>query len=283
VRGSALCPWRKGPVRRRPWLRRSRRRLRWRHKANGLVHEIPSRSVAWRGCAAGGCASRGMPGKRVRGERLLEDALDALIRALGESGAAWMVIGGIAIIARGVRRFTTDIDVAVRGDAIRPSELLVFLKRQGIVPRVKDALAFAEENLVLLACHEPTGVDLDVSFAWSSFEHDALAASTLTAFGRVRAPMCTPENLVVFKAIAGRPRDIEDAESLLVLHPRIDVARVRKRVAELSALAEAPELLHAFDAMLTKVRGPETRVPTLRGARSPSKKSPATKKRRRSP
>jgi hypothetical protein len=29
-----------------------------------------------------------------------------------------MVIGGIAVIARGVRRLTTDIDAAVRGDAI---------------------------------------------------------------------------------------------------------------------------------------------------------------------
>ena len=29
-----------------------------------------------------------------------------------------MVIGGIAVIARGVRRFTTDIGAAIRGDEI---------------------------------------------------------------------------------------------------------------------------------------------------------------------
>jgi hypothetical protein len=94
---------------------------------------------------------------------------------------------------------------------------------------------------VLLLRHQETGVDLDVSLAWSAFQQEALVASTLTAFGRVRAPMCTPENLVVFEAIAGRPKDIEDAEAFLVLYPDIDRERVRARVAELAALAEAPE------------------------------------------
>ena len=115
-----------------------------------------------------------MPSKHARSERLLERALDALTKALTESGAPWMVIGGIAIIARGVRRFTTDIDAAVRGDAIHPEDLLEVLSKRRIAPRIPKALQFARENLVLLLRHEPTGVDLDVSFAWSGFEHEAL-------------------------------------------------------------------------------------------------------------
>jgi hypothetical protein len=196
-----------------------------------------------------------VPGKRAKGERLLEDALAALARALDEAGAPWMVIGGIAVIAHGVRRFTTDIDAAVRGDAISIDRLLEALARHGIVPRIPDAAAFAQENLVLLVRHAPTGVDLDVSQAWSSFEHEALAAREKARFGRVRAPMSVPDDLVVFKAIAGRPKDIEDAEALLVLHPRIDIGRARRRVAELAGLADAPELVESFDALATRARG----------------------------
>jgi hypothetical protein len=193
-----------------------------------------------------------MSKSRVKGESLLEDALAALAGALDESGAPWMVIGGVAIIAHGVRRFTTDIDAAVRGDAIQPARLLQVLSKHAVVPRIADALQFAEANLVLLLRHEPTGVDLDVSFAWTTFEHDALTACELTTFGKVRAPMCTPEHLVVFKAIAARPKDIEDAEALLLLYPEIDRARVKARVAELAALAEAPEILQLFEQLLAR-------------------------------
>ncbi|MEN9581710.1 MAG: hypothetical protein RJA70_4719 [Pseudomonadota bacterium] len=197
-----------------------------------------------------------MPGKRAKGERLLEAALTALAQGLTESGAPWMVIGGVAIIARGVRRFTTDIDAAVRGDATNPTELLKTFSKHAIVPRIANALTFAEANLVLLLRHESTGVDLDVSFAWSTFEQDALAASTLTQFGSVRAPMCTAEDLVVFKAIAGRPKDIEDAEALLILYPDIDRVRVRTCVGELAALADEPEMLKALDELLASVELP---------------------------
>ena len=64
--------------------------------------------------------------------------------------------------------------------------------------------------------------------------------------------MCTAESLVVFKAIAGRPKDVEDAEALLALYPDIDRALVRRRVAELSELAEAPEILTALDEILAR-------------------------------
>ena len=56
--------------------------------------------------------------------------------------------------------------------------------------------------------------------AWTDFEHEAIAASSVAAFGAVKAPMAQAEDLVVFKAIAGRPKDIEDATTLLVLYPR---------------------------------------------------------------
>jgi hypothetical protein len=214
--------------------------------------------------------------KQARAERLLEDALAALVRALEESGAPWAIIGGIAVIARGVRRFTTDVDAAVRGDAIQTRQLTRLLAKHEIAPRIKGALRFAEQNLVLLLRHVPTGVDIDVSFAWSTFEHEALEASTPTRFGTVEARMCAPESLIVFKAVAGRPKDRDDIETLLSLYPRIDRQRVRTRVAELSELAEAPEMLQAFDTLLAEL------APTKPlAARSPKPKTrkPASRKK----
>ena len=44
-----------------------------------------------------------------------------------------MIIGGIAVIARGVRRMTTDIDAVVQGDAISIDTLVTTLAEHGIV------------------------------------------------------------------------------------------------------------------------------------------------------
>ena len=191
-----------------------------------------------------------MPGPRGRGERRLEDALSALAGALERAPLTWMVVGGIAIIARGVRRMTTDIDAVVAGGSIDARALLELLSTAGIEPRIADAEAFARRNLVLLLRHVATGVDLDVSFGWSSFEQAALARRTRAAYGRTRVPMATAADLVVFKLIAARAKDLEDADSLLLLHPDIDTRRVRHDLAELADLAGAPELVKALDALL---------------------------------
>jgi hypothetical protein len=70
----------------------------------------------------------------------------------------------------------------------------------------------------------------------------------MTAFGTVKAPMARPEDLVVFKAIAGRGKDADDVVALLALYPDLDLARVRAR--ELADLAESPELARDLDRLI---------------------------------
>jgi hypothetical protein len=192
--------------------------------------------------------------KRSPGDQDLQRALSVLTSALNATGVPWMIIGGIAVIARGVRRMTTDIDAAVQGDQVDVSALLAALARKRIAPRIDNVERFARESLVLLLRHQPTGVELDVSLAWTDFEHGAIAAASLTAFGTVKAPMAQAEDLVVFKAIAGRPKDIEDATTLLVLYPELDRARLRERVRQLAELADSPALADGLDAAIAASR-----------------------------
>lgn len=188
------------------------------------------------------------------GERRLDEALNALALSLRDARGSWMIIGGIAVIARGVRRMTTDIDAVVLGDAFQPSTLLRLLARNAVQPRIEHAEAFAKKNLVLLLRHVPSGVDLDVSLAWTDFEREAIASSTRAAYGRASYPMARAEDLVVFKALAARPKDIEDAAALILMHPAIDLGRVRRRLVELADLAEEPALVDGLDEVIARTR-----------------------------
>lgn len=195
-----------------------------------------------------------------------------------------MVIGGIAVIARSVRRFTSDIDAAIRGDEIEIPELLKALGKKRIVPRVPDAVELARTNLVLLLRHDPTGVDFDVSFAWTSFEHEAIAASGVEAFGVVRAPMAQPDDLIVFKSIAARGRDLDDAVALLTLYPNIDLERVRARVRELAAAAEVHELTAGLETAIAEAKKSRRALTTKpKTAKRRSTKRPKAKASNRTP
>jgi hypothetical protein len=224
--------------------------------------------------------------KPGRGERKLEQALAGLVGALHETGIPWMVIGGIAVIARGVRRMTTDIDAVVRGDRTSPGALLRILARKLIVPRIENAEVFAQETFVLLLRHEPTGVEFDVSLAWTAFEHEALDARTDAKYGSVIAPMARPEDLVLYKAFAARPRDIEDATTLLLMYRDIDLARVRRRLGELAALADRPALVVGLEAMIkVSIEGvvvdQKLRLQSKRTSSKPELAAPAAKKPRK--
>ena len=224
--------------------------------AYGPGHAMSSPSEAWSKFAAGGRRFRSVRSskpKPVAAENRLAKALAEIASALHATNVPWMVIGGIAIIARGVRRMTTDIDVVVRGDETTPAALLRALATRRIVPRIDNAEAFARERLVLLLCHEPTGVDFDLSFGWTTFEHEALEARSDVAYGSVVAPMARAEDLVIFKAMAARPKDIEDAAALILMHKDINIDRVRRHLAELAALAEEPSLTSGLEAVIKLV------------------------------
>ncbi|MCC6997874.1 MAG: hypothetical protein IT370_24880 [Deltaproteobacteria bacterium] len=200
-----------------------------------------------------------MPGKRpgAKGaEHRLEAALAALADGLNEAGAPWMVIGGVAVIARGVRRMTTDVDAVVRGGAVSVAVLLRALARHQILPRIDDAAAFAASNLVVLLRHQPSGVDLDVSLGWTLFEHEAIESSTSARFGSIVVPMARAEELVVFKLVAARPKDVEDVVALLLTNPRLGIAGIRRRLVSLAESIDEPALVEALEAALKAARGP---------------------------
>ncbi len=187
----------------------------------------------------------------MTGDAALIAALRDLQAALAAHGRSAMIIGGIAVMARGVPRQTIDIDATTEAEGTDLSALLQTLARHHIVPRVPDALAFARERQVLLLRHEPSGTPLEITLAWLPFELDALARATVVDFRGVLVRVATPQDLVVYKAVAWRDRDRSDIERLLVRHhSAIDIDAVRRLVRQFADALDEPERIEAFEALV---------------------------------
>ena len=146
------------------------------------------------------------------------DALRALCDGLRALNVPWMIIGGVAVIAHGVPRYTADVDATVTAPQEPLERIFDVFAHHRIVPRIAGAVAFARDRQVILLRHEPSGVDLDVSLAWLPFELDAIERSEVIDYAGVPIRVARPDDLVIYKLVAARPRDLDDAERLLLLH-----------------------------------------------------------------
>jgi hypothetical protein len=182
--------------------------------------------------------------------REFESALAALTGWLDATRIPAMIIGGVAASVLGRPRFTRDIDAL----AILPESdwqsAFESAAQHGIVPRIGDALEFARRSRVLLMRHTGSGIDLDITFGGLPFEEVAVANSRLHDLGGVPVRLPRVEDLLVMKAIAHRPKDLEDIRGLLASHPKADIAAARRWIREFSIAAGMSDILEEFDRLL---------------------------------
>jgi hypothetical protein len=190
------------------------------------------------------------------GDEALLEALGALARALGRVGQPFMLIGGLAVIARGVTRHTDDVDATIWAPDLDLEHLLASLRQEGIVGRIPDVADFARTSQVLLLRHEPSGTPLEISLAWLPFEQQAMARAEAMSLGSTRIPVALPEDLIIYKAVAWRDRDRSDVERLFVLHrDTINLVHVREIVQQFAEALEEPERVAELDALVAAAFG----------------------------
>lgn len=185
---------------------------------------------------------------------LLLTVLRDLTKWLQAEHVPAIIIGGVAASILGRPRMTQDVDVLLQLGEEHWDEFLTSGEQFGFVPRRSDALTFARKAQVLLLRHTPSGIDTDMVIAALPFEKDAIARSKKVRVGEIRLPLPLPEDLITMKAVAGRPRDMGDIESILDAQPKTDIRRVRRWVRELAAGLAMPEILEGLEAILSKRR-----------------------------
>ena len=174
------------------------------------------------------------------------------MRWLTSERIAGTLIGGVAVSIRGQPRFTKDVDAVILADDLGWERAVESAARYGLVPRVEDVLKFASRSRMLLLRHEASGVEVDVSLGALPFERQAIDRSTVVTVGRMRLRVASAEDLVIMKALARRPKDFVDIDSILDVHRDLDLDRIRHYLREFSSVLEMPEIHEDFERLLRR-------------------------------
>jgi hypothetical protein len=171
-----------------------------------------------------------------------EDALAGITSFLERNEVPYMVIGGIANLIWGEPRATLDVDVTVLVPPDRTEGFIQSVRRDYTV-LVDDPSTFVRDTRVLPVAAR-SNVRIDLIFGLLPFEEEAVRrAVPVEAAGRTLR-VCTAEDLILMKAISDRPRDLEDARSIVKRRLSVlDLAYLEPRIAEMAVLMERHEIV----------------------------------------
>ena len=169
-------------------------------------------------------------------------AIRDMLRWFKATRVSGAVIGGVAVSIRAHARFTRDLDALVVVQDAKWPEFAGRAEKFGFTGRVPDVLEFASQTRMLLLQHESSGVPLDVSLGALGFEEELIGRATIVKLGRLKVPIAAAEDLIILKAVAQRPIDLADIDSLLQAQPRLDLVRIRKTLGQFAGILERPEI-----------------------------------------
>jgi len=169
--------------------------------------------------------------------------LTALQRLMSHFQDKGVVIGGIAASLLGKPRLTADLDALLLLSVEEVPRLIQAAQEEGLEPRIPEAENFARKHRIVLLRHPESGTNIDVSLGILPFEIEVVERSVLfpiSSIISIRLP--TPEDLIIMKAIAHRPRDFLDIQAIVASHPQLDRQRIKNWVTQFAEVLEMPEL-----------------------------------------
>ena len=163
-------------------------------------------------------------------------------------------IGALAVQRWGEPRLTLDVDVTLL-TGLGTEAVFVDALLDRFAGRIPDAREFALRHRVLLI-EGMASIPIDVALVAIPFEERAIVrASDFVIQPGVVLTTCSAEDLIVFKAFAGRDKDWLDIEGIITRQgDRLDEALIWAEAEPLLALKDAPEGARRLRSALARRR-----------------------------
>lgn len=184
------------------------------------------------------------------------EILDQVAAAFGRLEVRWYLFGAQAVVVWGRPRTSLDIDVTAESSLERFPAIVREFENLGFELRVRTGVSeFVARTRVLPFVHLSSGTPVDVVLAGPGLEEGFLDRAKPVSFGQRSFPVIAPEDLVVTKILARRPKDLEDVVGILSERARsLDLEAIRLALRMLEEALGQGDLLPAFEAELLRSR-----------------------------
>ncbi len=174
--------------------------------------------------------------------------LELLVTVLGKMSIDYTVMGGLAVRAYAIPRVTEDIDFTLALDRSRLPELYNALEEQdyAIPEPYRSGWVDEVKGMHLVKLKRYIGgraIDVDLFLAESAYQDEILLRRRLADVEGRQLWLASPEDLVLLKLVAGRPRDLIDVADVFFTQGQLDVQYMRNWAEKLGI---EKELEHAI-------------------------------------
>jgi hypothetical protein len=174
-------------------------------------------------------------------------ALQKVIEFLDEHKIPYMVIGGLAVSIWGEPRATHDADFKVSIDMplmeFRKKVHARFQERPTRIPAHK-------KSAHVLQIWATPNVATDLLVSLFDYEKEAIRRAVSMEIMDIPTRVCTAEDLIVHKIVAGRGKDWLDIPSILIRQRgKLDIQYIRNWLSQFSEALENPEILSRFEEL----------------------------------
>lgn len=159
----------------------------------------------------------------------------------------YVIIGGVAVQKWGRPRLTKDVDLTISVPLEQTEKFITHIEKN-FKSRVPDLKTFARQNRVVLL-YARNGREIDISLALPGYEDLLMQrAQPFKLASRKILRVCSPEDLIIHKAVAGRPQDLSDLQGIVFRQATmLDCDYIRHWLSEFSLLLESDEIIHRFE------------------------------------
>jgi hypothetical protein len=183
------------------------------------------------------------------------ELLADLAEALNAARVDWYLFGAQAAILHGAARLTADVDVTVRPpDTMSNDALAQVLEQHRFRRRIVDPV-FTERTRVIPFVHTPTALPLDIVLAGPGIEDQFFDRAQSREVEGTIVRLASPEDLIVMKLLAGRPKDVEDVSAIVAAYgDGLDTEYIERTLTLLEDALAQNDLLPTFRQLLVRRR-----------------------------